>query len=396
MNIITDNEKKAIYVLLGVFVLCLFEYTIFDSKYISSSIEDFLTILILGGIGIYIFTQPRARFKSKDRLLGYFFVWLFVCGMIYLVIYFGCGFIFGFGKNPYKRDFWGIVSNIAVFGSIIILKEWVRNFVINKVERKHIAIYGLIIVLLYTAIEINVLEILDAPDFEAFTIILSQKILPVVALNIFMTYVCYVTGHLPAVLYMLITNIPIWLFDSLPNLEWIVVAVLGIAFPIIAVVSLMETIDNRGKRKMKAKNEPKTANAALWILVGIFCIVVSFFTAGLLNVFPTVLVSNSMSPQINKGDVVIVKRLDEDDSINIDDIILFNAGEFDVVHRVVDIEYEYGTKKYITKGDANEQEDNLDIRNKNIGGVVIAKIPYIGLPRLFIESAEYEDEINIR
>ncbi len=395
MSSIANNEKKTLYVLTGVFILCVLEYTFFRSKYISSRIEDFLTLLILGGTGVYIFFQPRARCHSKDRTLGFFFVWLFVCGLIYLVVYFGFGFLFGFGRNPYKRDFIGIARNILVFGGIIALKEWIRSFVINKATKKNVIMFGFIIALLYTAIEVNILDIINASGIKEITIMLSQKILPVLVLNFFLGYICYVTGYQPAIIYMLVTNIPIWLFDSLPNLEWIVTAILGIAFPVLALISLMETVDREGRGKNR-KDEPKAKKTILWIFVLGFCIVVSFFTAGLFPVYPTVLVSNSMSPSINRGDVVIVESLDDNYEIQTNDIILFNAGDFDVVHRVVDIEIVDGTARYITKGDANEHTDNLNIETGNIGGVVIARIPYIGLPRLLIESTEHEEEINIK
>ena len=60
MNNLTLNEKKAFYVLIGIFVLFVFEYTLFDLRVISSNLEDILSIFILGAIGIYVYTQPRA------------------------------------------------------------------------------------------------------------------------------------------------------------------------------------------------------------------------------------------------------------------------------------------------------------------------------------------------
>ena len=142
MSNLTLNEKKALNVLTIVFVLFILEYTLFDLRAISSSLEDFISILILGFAGIYIYAQPRARQKTKERLVGYFLAWLLVAGFIYLIIYFGCGFLFGFGLNPYNRSTSGILSNIVVFGGLIVLKEWIRNFVINKVDKKKLVFYG--------------------------------------------------------------------------------------------------------------------------------------------------------------------------------------------------------------------------------------------------------------
>lgn len=395
MNNLTNNEKKALYVLAVLFMLCIFEYTLFTIDIISSNVEDFLTILILGAVGIYIYTQPRARYHTKKRLLGYYFVWMLVCATVYIVIYFGLGFLFGFGKNPFRRDAIGRIKNILVFGSIIVLKEWVRNFIVNKVDKKNLFLFSFVLIVLYTAIQINILDVFKTANIEELTILLSKRILPIVALNIFMTYVCYVSGWVPAAIYMLVTNIPIWFFNSLPNLEWIVIAVIGIAFPMIALISLMETVNrNPGSRAKQVNNEPKARNVILWVFVGSFCILVSFFTAGLFKVYPSVLVSGSMSPSINRGDVVIVEQVDSNSDVEVGDIIMFNTGKYDVVHRVVEIRNVAGAIKYITKGDDNEKTDNLDIEFRNISGVIIARIPYLGLPRLLFEDAIYEDEIN--
>ena len=395
MNYLTSNEKKALYALLGISVLAILEYTVFDFRIISSNIEDFLTLVVLGFIGIYILTQPRAHQKVKDRLVGYYAVWLLACAVIYLFIFFGCGFFFGFGRNPYDRSITGILRNLFFFGGAIVLREWIRNFVINKAEKKTLLLYGMAIVLLYTAIEVNVVDLVSASSVEEFTIILCEKVLPVLTLNIFLTYVCYIGGPIPSIIYMLATSVPIWFFENLPNLEWIVVAVLGVAFPMLALLAMMETVNNVSKKRAaKIKTQPKPINIVVWAFVIGFCLIAAFFTAGLLNTFPTVLVSGSMSPTINRGDVVVIKKADEDTEIFVGDVVIFNAGEYDVVHRVVDIYYENGVKKYVTKGDANKTVDNIQIEQRNIGGVVVATIPYIGLPRLLIESAEYEHEIN--
>jgi len=394
MSNLTLNEKKAFYVLAIVFVLFILEYTLFDLRLISSTLEDFISVLILGSAAIYIYAQPRAKQKTKERFVGYFLVWLLTAAVIYLIIYFGCGFLFGFGKNPYDRSVSGILSNVLVFGGLIILKEWIRNFVINKADKKTLIFYGTAIVLLFTAIEVNLLDLITARSIEEFVIELCAKVLPVLALNAFMTYVCYVAGFFPAVVYMLVINVPIWFFDNLPNLEWIVVAVLGVAFPLIAIIALMETTNYNVKKNTKRKSEPKTINVLVWIVVGAFCITTAFFTAGLFSTYPTVLVSGSMTPSINRGDVVIIKKVESDDEIYINDVILYDAGSYDVVHRVVNIYYDNGVKKYITKGDDNEMADKISVELQNIGGVVIAKIPYIGLPRLILESAEYTDAVN--
>ena len=50
------------------------------------------------------------------------------------------------------------------------------------------------------------------------------------------------------------------------------------------------------------------------------------------------------------------------------------------------MEVKNNEKIYTTKGDANNTEDNVEIKVKNIKGKVIVKIPYISYPSVFISE----------
>ena len=91
-----------------------------------------------------------------------------------------------------------------------------------------------------------------------------------------------------------------------------------------------------------------------------------------------IIVSESMEPNINVGDIIIINKNSTDD-IQEDDIITFEKkGEY-ITHRVKEIKEQYGNKKYITKGDNNNIEDVEEVDFSEIKGKVIFKIPYIGL-----------------
>lgn len=87
-------------------------------------------------------------------------------------------------------------------------------------------------------------------------------------------------------------------------------------------------------------------------------------------------VSDSMSPTINRGDVIISR---ETDTPEVGQIVTFvQDGEL-LTHRITRIVQ----GEIYTQGDANMAEDFEPISAENILGVVVYKIPFIG--KLFLK-----------
>lgn len=90
------------------------------------------------------------------------------------------------------------------------------------------------------------------------------------------------------------------------------------------------------------------------------------------------IISGSMEPQIQINDIVIVKEVPETE-INIGDIISFNVNGEIITHRIIEIEKgQYNKNLYITKGDANNVEDEEKITYEQIEGKYINKISKVG------------------
>lgn len=96
------------------------------------------------------------------------------------------------------------------------------------------------------------------------------------------------------------------------------------------------------------------------------------------------IVSGSMEPKYNVGDLIYVKEVDPQ-TIKVGDVITFVLNEDLVVatHRVVRIDSE-GSHLY-TKGDANEIEDSDPVHFKNVIGIPQFKIPVLGYVSDFIQ-----------
>lgn len=87
-----------------------------------------------------------------------------------------------------------------------------------------------------------------------------------------------------------------------------------------------------------------------------------------------VVLSGSMTPELNIGDLVYVKECDD---IKVGDYITFyiNDKKNIVTHEVIEIDTDHC---YITKGIANETADINPVQENDVIGKVYFSIPYLG------------------
>jgi len=81
-------------------------------------------------------------------------------------------------------------------------------------------------------------------------------------------------------------------------------------------------------------------------------------------------IGNSMNPQLESGDIIIIKKVPYD-KIIVGDIISYYQGSMMVTHRIKEIK----DGKFITIGDNNQSLDNIAVDYSNIVGKYILNIP---------------------
>lgn len=98
-----------------------------------------------------------------------------------------------------------------------------------------------------------------------------------------------------------------------------------------------------------------------------------------------IVLTGSMEPTLNIGDIVITKETTE---IQEQDIISFREKNSNsvITHRVVEIKEKNEKIIYITKGDANSGNDTELLSIENIEGKYSFKIPFVGKIILFLQK----------
>lgn len=90
-------------------------------------------------------------------------------------------------------------------------------------------------------------------------------------------------------------------------------------------------------------------------------------------------VTGSMEPNYNIGDLIIIKDTPVED-LKIGDVINFvsHNGKDTITHRITEIVEENGKKLYKTKGDNNNTEDKELVQTNQIKGILLFKISKLG------------------
>lgn len=109
-------------------------------------------------------------------------------------------------------------------------------------------------------------------------------------------------------------------------------------------------------------------------------LIYQFLSIILITPVPLVaVVSNSMEPKINVGDLLVVTGYGD---YKLNDIVVYHKPSvgFDIVHRIIN----ETSDGYVTKGDNNPYTDNWIVKRKEILGKVIIAIPLLGYPRIML------------
>lgn len=99
-----------------------------------------------------------------------------------------------------------------------------------------------------------------------------------------------------------------------------------------------------------------------------------------------IVLSGSMEPQIQIGDIVVVKEIDTD-TLKKGDIIAFKSTDTIITHRIIQIINEVNQTKYITKGDNNNIQDEEYILPENVEGIYKFKISQLGNIIIFMQTS---------
>ncbi len=119
------------------------------------------------------------------------------------------------------------------------------------------------------------------------------------------------------------------------------------------------------------------------LLTLIIIIGLAFAFLFIIKIEPFVVLSGSMEPNLHVGSLSFINKNYKYEDVKKDDIIAFKTDTGVLVaHRVYDIE----NNEFITKGDANENPDAVNVNKLNYIGKNVFNIPYAGYAIRWIQT----------
>ncbi|MCI9110380.1 MAG: signal peptidase I [Bacilli bacterium] len=338
--------------------------------------------IIICGVALFLSRDNSLRIKDENNKTQS----LVIIMIIYIILYFLLGLVFGFQKTPYSKDILSILSNLWSFGGIIFFQEFIRASMVKIEKRK--ALNFVIIVILFTLANLSFGNLSDHfVNIKESFIYTVTTLIPLVVTNGVLTYLAYIGGAKLPIIYRLFVVLPEFIVPILPNLDWFVTAVIGITLP-LAVFVYLNYIHVK-KIERYSRRERKKYSPVVYIPVFAFIAIVAAFVIGLFKYQPVAVLSGSMSPTFDRGDAVVIRKLTdaEKNELKKDDVIQFTSGSKFVVHRIVDIDNDqYGNRIFVTKGDHNNGVDVDKVGYDQIVGKVSFVVKYIGYPSVWLSG----------
>lgn len=352
-------------------------------------------IWVFIGIITFVFFKNEKIVNNKYKKEVNFVV--IVTTLIYFLIYFLLGYIKGFANNPYDSTLRGIITNLWTFLPMLIVREYVRYYMINNCDQKRILSWTLFISLMFVAVDLNIYKFDTYFETSLTTLeFIIETLLPGIVTNLYLTYICYFAGYKTSVLYALLPQLALYVLPILPDADWSVLSILNSAVPFFSYIYINYMI-NKMDKTLNHK-EVKTVDLKGWLSMIAIVILMICFGVGLFPIEPLVIASNSMAPKIYKGDIVIIQDKDVSE-VKKGDIIRYKMDGYYVVHRVVMInEDEEGNRQFITKGDNNEDIDLYPVKEYQYAGTIKFDIPYLGYPTLILSkllNTNVDDKVTV-
>lgn len=328
----------------------------------------------------YIFGIEKDKHRYTQDIIFDIIIFL----LIFFLLYYLSGLIIGFARTDNYYTSYGITTFIIPMIVTIILKEFLRYQVIMKSE-------GSKLLLILSCILFIFLDVTNPIYYNGFLskydtfIFFALTLLPAISTNIVCSYLTYKVGYKPNILYLLIINLYQYLLPIVPNPNEYLASIIRFLLPIILGYKLSIffrlVIDEDIER-----NYNKNTVISL-IIPTIIVIILVYFTSGYFHYYAVAIASGSMEPVISKGDIVIIEKIEEKyEKLEKGQVIAYVYNGVLVVHRIVNVIEEDGKYYIYTKGDANSIEDNYVVQQDTIIGIVNNKIPYVGLPTVWLNE----------
>lgn len=375
-------------------VLCFLLYMIgsYIPNYRGLDIRLLVGVLWTMFIITYYYKIPKLAIRQRYAIRSQMHLLAFNVGVATLILSIGAGVLLGFGKNPANRSLLGMISNLLYIVPVLIGREIVRSYTLCSYRKKNPIGVIILVTAFFSLTEMNMTKWLRIQDTKELVILLTEYVAPIVCKHLFVTILVMYSGMKSSLIYFGMLSAFEWLSPIQPHLPWLGTGMLGVVIPVIGIAIATETY-NRLTRQMK-RSEVKEQSVIGYLVPSVMMVAVIWFMVGVFAYYPSAIMTGSMMPLIQPGDVVIIDKLtsvEEVKTLHIGDIIQFERDGIMINHRIIEITEVGGQTFYLTKGDHNNVADTPLVEMKDIRGRIIQIVPKVGWPSVWLHTIGMND-----
>ena len=313
-------------------------------------------------ISVIIYFYILHFYKNNNLKINFIYIF-FILIIISILSYIYLIIKFCFINNPFLYK----LNIIYTLIFPIILLEKIRSilFTIN-LKKLSIIFISILFIILNIKYYLSLNILFDNTNIYRF---ICSFIIPIIANNLLYNYLVF-KNYYPLPFYFQFINILLIVFlPILPSLDWFMLGTFRLVKTIIIYILF----------KFK-----KLIILIKYALIIILVIILINFMLGKYRFEALAILSNSMSPVYNRGDVLIYEKLNKEelDKLPLNTIIIYEVDNKYIAHRIIDKEDNY----YITKGDNNNVKDYKKVSISMIKGIYKFHIKYLGYPSIYINE----------
>lgn len=302
-----------------------------------------------------------------------------VVAVLFVILILFSGLWFGFYKNPYFLKSNTLLTVALPIAVIIIASEIIRYVFISQ---KNGFVSVVIFLSCVVADALTAMTIPEITSFNRFMDLVGLTLFPAILSNVYYHYSAKRFGVLPNIAFRMIIALYVYFTPTVSGMSEALFSCLKMILPIIMLVLVSAMYE---KKKKKAPKKGSKLSAVGTVIAVTVIILVAMLISCQFRFGAIVIATESMTGEINKGDMIIYERYD-DQKIEEGQVIVFLDGNRRIIHRVVDIKNVGGEIRYVTKGDANEDNDSGYRVKSDIIGLTDVKVAFVGYPTLWLRE----------
>ena len=371
----------------GYIRLLVFEFFIFIILFLNSFVWNILSKHIMNIFLFIIIIMFKILFgleKDRHRYVKDIIMDIFIFLLVFFIAYYLFGIIISFARGGDYYNFNGFKDFIFPTFCYVLFREFLRYHFMCKADLNKITMILSVIMFIWLDVSTSVYYSDFSSHYSIFTFF-ALVLLPAISNNIVFSYITLRVGYKPVMFYALVMRLYYYIFPIIPNPNEYLASVINFVLPLLLFYRIYHFLK-------KERDEVVDRNYSKYPFLGLigssfFVIVLVYFTSGYFSYWAIAVASGSMSPSIRKGDVAIIQKVDDHYGvIKKGDVLAFKYDNVTIVHRVINKVYDNNKYYFYTKGDANNNEDNFAIEENMIIGVVKIKIPFVGIPTVWVNE----------